>query len=214
MNDDGRELRQGYLCSPGSSACSSPPAKTSPPTATTVMLGFPTARWEIVNYSASKWLRGFSYYKDIVLDFNSFHIISQSQTSYSSTDFASSTSPPYVGVRLRRLCRRTVLDNDGDQACYRYYYNDNHDHNYNNQNHYDYDWPALLLRQRRQRWLKTLVCSSLLVISKLDMAQNGSSPSLQTWSYIPFRYFTSHVVASRQWIVYIMSIAIDASFVV
>ena len=43
---------RGYFCSPGSSACSSPPAKTSPPTATTVMLGFPTARWEIVNFSS------------------------------------------------------------------------------------------------------------------------------------------------------------------
>ena len=67
--------RREYFSIAGSPAGSSPPAKRSSPSATTVMLGFPTARWGIVNYSVSKYHTcgwGASLIKDIVLDFNGF----------------------------------------------------------------------------------------------------------------------------------------------
>ena len=85
--------RREYFSIAGSPAGSSPPAKTSPPTVTTVMLGFPTARWEIGFKISYLQCTGFSYEDFFFFLMTSILFSTTNKLQQASAHIASTTSP-------------------------------------------------------------------------------------------------------------------------
>ena len=96
--------------------------------------------YQLLIFDISSWLSGFSCNRFLSHNFSDpcLHFSSPSKPQFKC--HRHHHLPHYAGVRLRRLCWRTMLDCDGDQPCY--WDNFNYDYDYNNHDNYDDDQPC------------------------------------------------------------------------